>query len=280
MEPKDAPVRQLALIERWLQSLSQIPAVDLIWLEGSLAANRATAASDIDIRFSIADDHYAQLWQTDRTPLLEGLGSYLLLENTFVRALTSEGIIVEATAYRTSQVQGLELFEWKILLNRLPSGETPFVQSPPRSLGETWPWAEPLTPEWVRQRTNFALLIMAESPACFYSNESHSIMFTVNLTRDDLIKLMYRRIGVFYCKRAKHFSEIFPAEWLDELEQTYLLPTATSLDVGAMAQAIITIMQLQGNHLQALSDQAQGGFESTWYWRLHKQMSEKLNSFL
>ena len=88
---------------------------------------------------------------------------------------------------------------------------------------------------------NFALLMMAECPACFYSSELHSIMFTVNIARDDLLKLMYRRIGVFFGKRAKHFSELFPREWLDELEQTYPYPCSASLDVRAMARSLTAI---------------------------------------
>lgn len=273
------PAQQLALVEHWVESLRPIEAVDVVWLEGSLASERASAASDVDMRISIADEAYAQLWETDRKPLLAGLGEYLLLENTFVRALTSEGIIVELSAYRTSQLQGLELFEWKILLNRLPA-EPHFVKTPPKTLAETWPHREPLTPEWVRYRMNFALLIMAEVPSTFYNNEPHSLMCTVSFARDDLLQLMYRQIGLSYGKRAKHLSEIFPAAWLEELEQTYPYPCSSRLDVGALVEALIETYRLQGQHLQALSEQAGGGFEPMWYWRLHEQMSAKLRAFL
>ena len=87
-----------ALIEQWVGSLAQIPAVDVVWLEGSLVGNRATPRSDIDLRLAIADAAFTQLWETDRAPLLEGLGEHLSLLTSFVRALTADGIIVEAGA--------------------------------------------------------------------------------------------------------------------------------------------------------------------------------------
>jgi hypothetical protein len=278
MAERGMPAQQLALVERWVESLRGLPAVEVVWLEGSLASDRASAASDVDLRMGIADAAYEELWENDRTPLLAGLGEYLLLENTFVRALTSEGIIVELWAHRTSQLQALELYEWKILLNRLPGDEPHFVQMPPKSLAETWPHREPLTPEWVRQRMNFALLIMAEVPSTFHNQEPHALMLTVNVARDDLLKLMYRRIGLSFGKRAKHLSQIFPAEWLAELEETYPYPCSAALDTRALAAALIAIYRLQGQHLQALSEETGGGFEPLWYWRLVEQMSEKLRA--
>jgi predicted nucleotidyltransferase len=71
---------QWHLIQQWLEDLKQLEAVDVVWLEGSLARGQGNPSSDIDIRFGIADVAYEQLWQIDRTPLLSGLGKYLLLE--------------------------------------------------------------------------------------------------------------------------------------------------------------------------------------------------------
>ena len=101
-------------------------------------------------------------------------------------------------------------------------------------------------------------------------------MLTVNVARDDLLQLMYRQIGLSYLKRSKHLSEIFPAAWLEELEQTYPYPCPSRLDTGALVQALIEIFRFQGQHLQVLSEQAGGGFEPLWYWRLHDQMSKEL----
>jgi hypothetical protein len=136
-----------------------------------------------------------------------------------------------------------------------------------------------LTPVVVRQRMNFALLMMAEVPSCFYSDEPHSLMLTVNIARNDLLQLMFRRIGLSFLKRAKHLSEILPAAWLEELEQTYPYPCSSRLDTGALVQALIETFRFQGQHLQVLSEQVGGGFEPLWYWRLHEQMSKKLRGF-
>src|SRR4051812_15345683 len=130
MADRGIPRRQLALVERWVASLAEIPAVDVVWLEGSLAADRANAASDVDMRVGIADEAFSQLWEKDRTPLVTGLGEYLLMEASFVRALTHDGVIIELSAYPTSHLQGMELFEWKILFNRLPNGEPHFRKVP------------------------------------------------------------------------------------------------------------------------------------------------------
>ena len=52
---------------------------------------------NIDIRFAIADEDYDHLRKVERTPLLAGLGDYLLLETAFVRALTADGLLVTAS---------------------------------------------------------------------------------------------------------------------------------------------------------------------------------------
>ncbi len=102
-----APAEHQILLSQWLESLARLPAVEAVWLEGSMGRGQANPASDIDLRISLADTAYTELWETDRGPLLRGLGEYLLLENTFVRALTAEGIIVDLWAYRTSELPTL-----------------------------------------------------------------------------------------------------------------------------------------------------------------------------
>jgi hypothetical protein len=280
---RGTPDRQWALLERWLASLHQLPALDVVWLEGSLAAGdlrlRANAASDIDIRFAIADADYPQLWQEDRTPLLAGLGEYLLLETTFVRALTTDGIIVEAWAYRTSELAGLAPYEWKILLNRLPAGEPGFLPCPPQSQPETWPDPELLTPDLVRRMTNLALHIMPETPALFYCREPHSIQFTIDFMRIELVKVMYRRLGMRYGKRLKHLSEILPAEWQADLARTHLQAQVHQSQTHVWALTLLALYDVFAKHLQALSEQAGGGFEPVWYARLNQQVAAELRQF-
>src|SRR2546428_11207769 len=87
---------QHRLVERWVTSLAQLAGGEVIWLEGSLVDDRANPWSDVDLRIALADDAYAQLWETDRAPQLVALGEYLLLWNKgFVRAVTAEGLVVE-----------------------------------------------------------------------------------------------------------------------------------------------------------------------------------------
>src|SRR5438094_433068 len=124
---------QHRLVERWVASLAQLPAVQVIWLEGSLVDDRANPWSDIDLRVAVTDEGYAQLWETDRAPLLAGLGEYLLLWNKgFVRAVTAEGIIIELAVRKVSELASKELYEWKFLLSRLPTGPPQFHQLPKR----------------------------------------------------------------------------------------------------------------------------------------------------
>lgn len=271
--------KQTAVLDRWLPTLQAIPAIDIIWLEGSLAADHANPGSDIDIRFGIADAAYQQLWETDRTPLLIGLGEHLLLQNTFVRALTADGLLVEAWAHKTSELKTLELYEWKILFNRLPAGEPTFHKLPDLSPAETWADDEPLTPEFVQRKTYFLLQLMATTAAPFYSGELHSARFQLDDMRTELIKLMYRRIGIYFAKRYKHFSEILPVAWLNDVARTHTRAGADPFDIRAMAAASIEMFAVFGQHLQALSEQAGGGFESTWYWRLYEQTTKELKQF-
>ena len=182
MPETEATVRQWSLIRRWLTDLKKIPALDLVWLEGSLADGRGSPYSDIDIRFAIADDEFELLWQRPMqeanaasdplsakgpTALLAGLGDYLLLETTFVRALTSDGLLVEAGAVPTSQVDEQALFEWEILFTRLPDGAPNFRKIPILPPHEVWPEREPLTPASVWQRSKFLLLMMLHTPGRF-----------------------------------------------------------------------------------------------------------------
>ena len=179
MPETGSTARQWELIRRWLADLKEIPALDVVWLEGSLANGRGTPYSDIDIRFAIADEEYEQLWsgpaeqENDAwdpleargpTRLLAGLGEYLLLETAFVRALTSDGLLVEAGAVPTSQTDGLVLYEWEILFSRLPAGAPAFRRAPKLPPDQVWPETEALTPASVWQRAKMLLLMMLHTP--------------------------------------------------------------------------------------------------------------------
>lgn len=272
-----ATARQWSLIRSWLADLKEIPALDLVWLEGSLADGRGSPYSDIDIRFAIADEEFDRLWQRPMqraneasdplkakgpTDLLAGLGSYLLLETAYVRALTSDGLLVEAGAVPTSQTDGLLLYEWEILFSRLPPGQPAFRQAPKLPLHQVWPETDPLTPTSVWQRGKFLLLMMLHTPAVFHNNELHSVLLTLDMARSDLLKLMWRRTGLSYGKRAKHMSEIFPASWLTALNDTY--PTDPTV-LSTLAAPLMRIYALQAEHLRELAATAGGGFPANWF---------------
>ena len=122
-------------------------------------------------------------------------------------------------------------------------------------------------------------LLLAEAPAPVYNGELHSARFQLDDVRTELIKVMYRRLGLSYAKRFKHFSEVLPASFLVDLERTYMRSSVAPLDPAAMAAAYVTLFEVLGSHLQALSDQVGGGFEPAWYWRLHAQIRAKLHMF-
>ena len=292
MPETGSTARQWELIRRWLADLKEIPALDVVWLEGSLADGRGTPYSDIDIRFAIADEEYEQLWpgptqqENDamdpleaRGPirLLAGLGDYLLLETAFVRALTSDGLLVEAGAVPTSQTDGLVLYEWEILFSRLPAGAPAFRRAPKLPPDQVWPETEALTPASVWQRAKMLLLMMLHTPAVFHKDELHSVLYTLDLARSDLLKLMWRRTGLRYGKRAKHMSEIFPTSWLTSLNDTYpQYPT----DLPTLAAPLLRIFVLQAEHLRELAAAAGGGFPANWFERHYAWLTRELDNVL
>ncbi len=166
-----------------------------------------------------------------------------------------------------------------MLLWRVPS-DTPMLRRlPPRTPAETWPDERPLTVDDVRKLTNLFLMLLAESPAPLGNRELHSARFQLDDVRTELVKMMYRQLGLRYAKRFKHFSEVLPPAFLADLGRTYMPPSAVPLDPGAMATAYVALFEVLGQHLQALSDQAGGGFEPQWYWRLHQQTSARFRVF-
>lgn len=273
--------KQKALLDRWMKSLIKLPEIDLIWLEGSLVdERRANPVSDIDIRFGISDDAHEQLWKKDPTPLLEGMGEYLPLEWHWRFLTATEGLIVEIMAFKTSQLEGKELFEWEILFSRLPEGQPQFKKLPEKSAAELWPNRDEYTVERIRRLTRTYLLVLAHTPASFYNGELHSVCLALDWIRMQILELMYRRIGVSFGKRSKHLSEVLPEEFLTDLDQTHIEADQSSRDFGALAGALMRSFKVLGKHIQALSGQAGGGFEPEWYYRLYAQTEEELRPFL
>jgi hypothetical protein len=218
MRVTDGILPQQRVLDRWVAALRQLPAVDVLWLEGSLVDDRAHPWSDIDLRIAIADEAFDQLWEQDRAPLLDGLGEHLVLWDTgFVRAVTAEGIIVEVAALKTSDLPSQELYEWKFLLNRLPEGSPQFRKLPARSTAETWP-SPPVTVDDVRKKTAVMIHVMALAPQDFFRGERAAAAYTLDFVRGVLFQTMYQRLGIRFSKRAKELSQIFPGKYLADLE--------------------------------------------------------------
>jgi hypothetical protein len=165
------------------------------------------------------------------------------------------------------------------LLNRLPPGQPAFEKLPSLPPAQVWSEEEPLNPVWVWRRTEIALTVMANAPGAFYNGEWQSAKFTLDDQRTELLKLMYRRVGIYFAKRFKHLSEVLPPEFQRDLASTYQ-PEGMPLDTFALAVTTVQLCAVYGKHLQALSQAAGGGFEPAWYWRLHAQTIDRLRPWL
>jgi hypothetical protein len=280
MRATDGILPQQRLLERWVEALSQLPAVDVIWLEGSLVDGRAHPWSDIDLRIALADEAYDRLWEQNQSSLLEGLGEHLVLwDSGFVRAVTTEGIIVEVAALKTSELPSQELYEWRFLLNRLPEGSPRFRKLPARSTAETWP-SPPVAADDVRKKTAVMIHVMALVPQDFFRGERAAAAYTLDFVRGVLFQTLYQRLGIRFSKRAKELSQIFPAEFLTDLESTYPEGGDSALDLTALAAALIRTFAALGRHLQAQSEQVGGGFEPEWYDRLFRKMRADIEGLI
>lgn len=91
---------------------------------------------------------------------------------------------------------------------------------------------------------------------------------------------MFQRIGLAFAKRYKHLSEVLPSEFLQDLDYTYLAHSDGAITLATLAEETLRTFEMQGKYLQALNEQAGGGFEPTWYWRLLAQVRERLQLFL
>lgn len=268
------------LLGHWLKSLANVSGVDLVWLEGSLVDNpKPNPAADIDIRFGIADGLFDRLWTEVPEELLSGLGDYLPLNGNW-RLLTATGIVVEIMAFRLSDLDGKEVNEWEILYSREPERAPSFRKMPARHPCETWPHPEKLDREKVEELTKMFLHYGATAPAPLHSGEMQAARFSLELIRAELMKLLFRRAGVWFFKRYKHLSEVLPAEFLADLDGTYYQSGSSPLDPRTVAMETIKTLEKVGKHLRAMSDQVGGGFEPEWYEMMLSSVREQLHPFV
>ena len=275
------PEKHGVVLDRWLNSLTAIPEIDVIWLEGSLTdPSRTTPGADIDMRFGIADEAYEALWMGERSRILEGLGEHLSLHRGDFRFLTAEGVVVDVMASKTSELDGKELYDWKILFNRLTDGRPTFRKIPNASPAEVWPHPEPLTTDSVKDLTNLFLHWLGTASTPFYAREVQSARFSLELLRTELMKLLFRRSGVWFFKRYKHLSEVLSDEFLEDLEYVHVQTGDRPRDLGTVAEETLRTFEMAGKHLREMSLEVGGGFEPEWYDRLLDQVREELAPFL
>lgn len=92
--------------------------------------------------------------------------------------------------------------------------------------------------------------------------------------------MMYRRLNIGYSSRYKHFSEFMPTTWCNQFLETYVQGEPTRLEPAALARSYIRVLELWGEHLLALGEQAGGGFPAEWFTRIQAQVIEHLRAFV
>ena len=74
--------------------------------------------------------------------------------------------------------------------------------------------------------------------------------------------------------------DVLSAEQLADLAYTYEQLSATGVEPAQLAATLVCLIQIKGKYLQLLNDKAGGGFEPTWYWRVHGQTEQKMQEYL
>lgn len=285
---EDAPYEGVGLenhhkiIDEWLSEAVKIPEIKLIWLEGSLVYNTATPGSDIDLQIAIEDDAYDRLWGNlqGKLRVLEGFGEYYPMgDGKFVRIMSKYGIIIELNAHRVSELAGLKFYiSWKFLHCTLPEGPPEFGQRS-TDLAFCYPPNRPLSPEVVKKLTLEAMFEQAYITSPFYHNEYESIIVCLDKARNLLLRILYRRAGIRFAKRYKHLYSVLPEDHLADFRQSFVEVSEGDQDKANLAAACMRTITQIGKHLQALGEEAGGGFDKKWYNRLLAINEERFKEF-
>lgn len=70
-----------------------------------------------------------------------------------------------------------------------------------------------------------------------------------------------------------------PPAWNQQFLETYVQGDPTKLEPAALARSYIWLPELWREHLQALGEQAGGGFLADWFARVQVQVIDQLNAF-
>ena len=222
-------------LDEWLPHWKAMDAIELIWVEGSMAdpERLATPVSDIDLRFAIRDEAYERLWKNDRTALFQHCGPFKLPESGFFRGLFPPGLIVEAWAHEASKVDSLRPYLTRILHARERFDDFAFQSDEDRGIKTEFPNKVEINRALIDTSYHWLLWMEAQCfPRSLLKDETLSVAFGLDWNRLKIIELMYINNGVNYPNRNREFSRILSEEERLDLAKTYPGPTENLEDKG------------------------------------------------
>ena len=273
-------VKQRALLDYWLPFLTEMQEIELVWLEGSMVnAERENPGSDIDIRFAIADTCYDELWGLNGEKIFAPLGEVLPLErNSFI---TEQGILIEFSAHKTSEVIGKKVFEWEFLINRLPKGQPGFISPPGWLAHEKWPYNDKVTlSDFIDSTTKLLMRRLSVASTPFYYEEAHSAQRSLDALKLSLLNVQYYRHGVRPYMRANHLQQIFTPEALAQYEYIQFQKNENSFDHSAIAKATLRTFDVLIKNLKEMYEQAGIEAPDKWIQVLYQKTEEELQKFI
>jgi len=274
------PMNQRELLDYWLPFLAKIREIELVWLEGSLAnSDRDNPASDINIRFAIADASYDKLWESNRKKIFKPLGNVLPIERFSV--VTEHGILIEFFAYKTSEVIGKEIFEWEFLLNRLPEGQPNFISAPGWEPNVKWSHNDKVAFSDVLDVSTTQLLrrlSLASTP--FYYEDAHSAHRTLEVLKTSLLRILYYREGVRPYARANHLEQVLSPEALEQYEYVQFQKHEYAFDHSAIARATLRTFNMLIKNVKDMYEQAGMEAPDKWIQIAYQKAEKELNKFI
>lgn len=262
---------QWQIVNTWLEYLRLVPAVEIVWLKGSMAAGTEIASSDIDIHIVLNGNLNLSL----NGGLFNGLPQYEFSTPSeewfgFHRLITHSGYVIDCNIYPMEKLRWETANHFKVLFSRdgrgMPTLVLPYDNPP----------APPLTPAELSQLTIDLAVVMASAPTPILNGDITSALIYLDLYRIELLKLMYRRLGIEYAKGYKHLEKILLEEWQSDLQSTYpVLGEDNSTEIKEVTQSLFDII---GEHLAEACDEADCKFNGELWFGTMETMVNNLYS--
>lgn len=272
--------KQRKLLDIWIKALTDIPQIKLIWIEGSMVnVERENPGSDIDIRFAIEDEAFDELWDSNRHLVFEALGDVLPLAP--FRIVTEGGILIEFDACKVSELENKSLYEWEVLLDRLPEGQLNFIKE--TTVGpEAWPHPQEIRIEAIRDLTADVLRRLTTASTPFFYTTAHSALFELQLLRHKVMYVLYWRSGMKPFMRAKHLNEVLTPEFFADYEYIQFRDNEHSLQHSAVAKATLRTYETLEKHCKALYQHMNclDEYPKKWFTLLNRQLHTELQPFV